>query len=194
MLKMGEIGEDLGQKLGKGAIASVPQGKDSVAKILEEFINKRKILGVYLTTTQPHERIVDLLRERNIDHTSLFFLDLMSKNASEKENLFVLRDPSDLTELSVVITEIMENEGIEFLVIDGVGGFENYVEGGMVKKFLHALVSYFKKLNKTLVILYTGMESKDLMNFIVQISDYHKERAQQQQAPAAPHNYSDLIK
>lgn len=167
---------DAFRKLAPGVIASMPQDRKNIKAALSELIGRRKVLGVYLTTMQPYARIMENLEKDNIDHSSLFFLDLVGKESGPNENIFILKDPSDLTELSVVITEVMENEGIGFLMIDSIGGLESYVDAASVKKFLHALVSYVKKLNKSLIITYSGKESQELMNFVVQLSDYHKEK------------------
>lgn len=167
--------ESILKRLAGGVIASAPQDPKRIKAVLSELLTKRKGLGVYLTTMQPHTKVIEWLKKEKIDSSSLFFLDLLGREETQQENLFVLRDPSDLTELSVVITEIMENESISFLVIDGLSGMETYAESASVKRFLHALVAYMKKLKKTLVIFYSGKESKELMNFMVQISDYHEE-------------------
>lgn len=167
---------DVFRKLAPGVIVSMPQDRKNIKAALVELINRRKVLGVYLTTMQPYMKIMESLEKDRIDHSSLFFLDLVGKESGPNENIFILKDPSDLTELSVVITEVMENEGIGFLIIDAIGGLESYVETASVKKFLHALVSYVKKLNKSLIITYSGKESQELMNFVVQLSDYHKEK------------------
>ena len=166
---------ELLKRVGEGAIVSMPQGSKEAVPLLDELINKKKVLGVYLTTTQPHGKVIEQLDKDKIDHTSLFFLDLVGRESAPDENILILRDPSDLTELSVVITEVMENDGIKFLILDSVGGLETYVDTASVKKFLHALITYLKKLNKSLVILYSGGESKELMSFVLQVSDYHKD-------------------
>lgn len=166
---------ELLRKLVPGSVVSVPPSKEGLNEVLAEFITKRKTLGVYFTITQPHNKVMDWLRERSIDPTSLFFLDMVGKETIMKEdNLFVFRDPSDLTEISVVITEVLENAEIEFLVIDGLGGLETYVDAGSVKRFLHALIAYTKKLNKILVIAPSGTESKEVAAFISQVSEYQQ--------------------
>lgn len=166
---------NLMDKFGKGAVVSIPQEGGYTAEILKKLLIEKKALGVYLTTVRSYAKVAEWLKAEKIDPSSLFFLDLVTKGAAEQNNLFVLREPSDFTELSVVITEVMENEGIEFLLIDAVGGLEIYAEAASIKKFLHGLISYLKKINKSLIIVYNGSESKELTNFVVQISDYHKE-------------------
>lgn len=155
------------------AIISMPQDRKFIKGVLFELIECKKVLGVYLTTMQPYNKVIETLEEDDIDHTSLFFLDLMGKEKNPQENVFVLKDPSDLTELSVVITEVLENDCIGFLIVDTIGGLEAYVDTASAKKFLHALISYMKKLNKFLIITYTGKENQELMNFIIQLSDYY---------------------
>ncbi len=167
--------QNLLDKFGKGAVISMPQEGGYTAEILKKLLTEKKALGVYLTTVRSYAKVVEWLKAEKIDPSSLFFLDLVTRGAAEQSNLFVLREPSDFTELSVVITEVMENEGIEFLLIDQIGGLENYAEAASIKKFLHGLISYLKKINKSLIIVYGGSESKELMNFVVQVSDYHKE-------------------
>ena len=155
---------------GRGWIISTKDRK-KVSEIVGNYTLRKKDLGVYLTTSQPHNKVIIWLTKEGISVESLFFLDMTGSGKDATENLFSLRDPSDFTELSVVITEIMENEGINFMVIDGISGLETYSGADNVRKFLHALVSYFKKLNKTLILAYGTGEDKALSDFAVQISD-----------------------
>ncbi|VVB98636.1 KaiC [uncultured archaeon] len=166
---------DMLKKLGGGVVVSMPQDKKRIKVVLNEMLTHRKMLGVYLTTAQPHAKVIEWLNKEKVDASSLFMLDLAGRQEEAEENIFILRDPSDLTELSVVITEIMENDSIGFLVVDGISGLETYAESGSVKRFLHALVTYMKKINKTLIVYYTGSESKDLMSFLLQVSDIHED-------------------
>ncbi len=69
-----------------------------------------------------------------------------------------------------MITELLDNERISFLLFDSVSGLESYVEPASVKKFLHMLVAYMKKVNKLLIIDYEKEENKDMVSFINQIS------------------------
>ncbi len=165
---------ELMKRVENGATVSIRHDQKTESALLDGLISRKKTLGVYLTTKQPHGKIIETLEKEGIDHTSLFFLDTVGKEGAKEDNVFILRDPSDLTELSVVITEVMENEGITFLIIDTVGGLETYAESTSAKKFLHALVSYVKKLGKSLVMVYDEQGSKELMDFAAQISDYRK--------------------
>lgn len=162
-------------KMQSGAVLCMPKNRELINTVLREFINCKKMLGVYLTTIQPYNEIIETLKNNKINDSCLFFLDFTGKESIGNEHVFVFQDATDLTELSVVITEVMENKGIGFLIIDAMSGLETYVETANTKKFIRALVSYMKKLNKTLVILDTGAESEELRNFVKQLSDYHKE-------------------
>ncbi len=157
-----------------GVAISMPRNQTYITEMLDDLINSKKMLGVYLTSIQSHDKIIEDLKKDNIDSTSLFFLDMIGRDSGSEQNVFILRDPSDLTELSVIITEIMENDCIGFLVLDTISGLENYTDAVNVKKFLQSLITYIKKLNKLLIILYRGNESAELTNFITQISDFRK--------------------
>lgn len=163
------------KQFNKGAFISIPSNTKLLKILLNDFIKIRKKLGVYFNTIQSYEQAVNWLKKEKIEYNSLFFLSFGKPENKDIENLFVLYDPSDLTELSVVITEIMEHKDIDFLVIDRVGGLETYVKTSTIKKFIQALALYIKKLNKYLIITNSGIQSKELMLFIAQISDYHKE-------------------
>lgn len=167
-----KAGSELMQKLKSGNVISLPQDGKLIKTILGEMIGTRKMLGVYLTTTQPHQRVIDDLAKDKIDSSALFFLDMVGKESGSQQNIFILRDPTDFTELSVIITEVMENESIGFLMLDTIGGLESYSDPASVKKFLQSLVAYLKKLNKSLFIITGGRESADLSRYVSQVSDY----------------------
>ncbi|MEW6528866.1 MAG: hypothetical protein AB1391_03185 [Candidatus Micrarchaeota archaeon] len=157
-----------------GVMISIARNQAQIIDILDDLINSKKMLGVYLSSIQPHDKIIEELKKDNIESTSLFFLDTIGKNVDSEQNVFILRDPSDLTELSVIITEIMENECIEFLILDTIDGLGNYTDIGNIKKFLQSLVNYMKKLNKLLIVIYEEKENAELKNFVAMISNFHK--------------------
>lgn len=153
----------------EGTVFTLRMKDECLVKAMNEFINKRKWLGVYLSTLQTAENVKKMLEKNGINSENIFFIDMFG--GEEKENVFSLKDPSDLTELSVVITEVMEDENVKFIIIGGLSGLEVHTTPSTIKKFLHSLIAYIKKLKKVIIIFYTGKESDEVMQFLIQISD-----------------------
>jgi archaellum biogenesis ATPase FlaH len=119
----------------------------TITSVLRQLVTPDTI-GVYISANKPYFSLIEEMKDLNIPTSNMYFLDcasgLMGKQPQEVGNTFILSGPSNLTELSMTLSDLLseklkgrENKTILFL--DSVSTFLIYNDANMVAKFLHAI-------------------------------------------------------
>ena len=82
----------------------------------------------------------------------LFFIDPIAKE-NTAENVFVVKTPRDLSDMFIVISELMGDRDVEFLILDTVEDLVFYNGFDRARMFLNALIRYIKRKGKILILL-----------------------------------------
>ena len=82
----------------------------------------------------------------------MFFIDPLAKE-NTAENVFVVKTPRDLTDMFIVISELMGDRDVEFLILDTVEDLVFYNGFDRARMFLNALIRYIKRKGKILILL-----------------------------------------
>ena len=116
--------------------------------VLRQLITPESV-GVYISVNKPYFSLTEEMKSQNIPTNHMYFLDcasgLMGKPPQEIENTHILSGPSNLTELSITLSDLLSSEKIKghedetTLFLDSVSTFLIYNDANMVAKFLHAI-------------------------------------------------------
>lgn len=81
-------------------------------------LSEKKIC--YITLNKTKNALIDLFNGENINTESMFFIDAITKSIKQVENTkncYFVSSPEALTELSIVITEVLEQK-FDYLIFD----------------------------------------------------------------------------
>jgi archaellum biogenesis ATPase FlaH len=145
-------------------------------EILEYFINKQKMTGIYVTMNKPYETLKTSLARDNIDSKKLFFIDAISatvgKQTIKTAEMLSVQNPSALTEISIGIAKVAKAKKYDFLIMDSLTTMLVYNTEETTLKFMHYLTNLIRqyKLSGVILSLEDDMEKKTLRS-IVQFCD-----------------------
>lgn len=144
-------------------ICSAQKMIDGTVDVISELL-KTHDAGVFITVNQPYKAIDRILRERRIETDKLFFVDCITKTATEKaekaDNCLYISSPSALTEIGIAITEALEKLRGEnkFVFIDSLGTFLIYNSSGSISKFSHFLITKISILGVDGIFMFVEKE------------------------------------
>jgi len=146
--------------------------------LLNEFVNVKKLNGIYITVNRPYKSLVSLLQKESIDSSRMFFIDLITKTAADQpkreDNCIFMGSASNLTDLSVAISQAVSANPDEkkFIFLDSLSTMLIYNEAGSLSKFSHFLTSRLREWNVNGVFISLDTASdKDVTDTISQFCD-----------------------
>lgn len=147
-------------------------------RILKLLCNEEKVSGIYITFDQSCDVLFALLKDAGIDMDKLFFIDMVTTNASGKtertEKCLFIPSPKEISDLGLAIDESirMSGENKEFLFVDSVSAMLLYNSMGTARKFEHFLTIRMRlgNLKGILMSLNAGTE-KEIVPFLAQFCD-----------------------
>ncbi len=151
----------------------LPSGSSRLIEVMRAFMAKEK-LGVYITFAEKHQHVKEWLRTLSIDTNYLFFIDPIAKSPDDV-NVFIVDAPEDLTEISIVLTEVLSDDEFGYVVIDDIDSLR--LSNGLdnAKNFIDVVARFVKKNKKALILTYDeheeGEEHEVLMDFCKSLSD-----------------------
>jgi len=134
-------------------------------ELMRNFVHEKKMFGIYITVNRPYGSLVQLLKKEKIDTSKIFFIDLITStlsNAPErKENCIFMGSASNLTDLSLAISEAVEAspETKKFIFLDSLSTMLIYNEAGTLSKFSHFLTGRLRELKVSGVLISMDTET-----------------------------------
>lgn len=116
----------------------------SSLKVLNYFLRKKDVSGIYVTIDKPSKTVRDNLTKNKIAVEKLYFVDLISEISGVKpetdETLFSCL-PSNLTELSIILNSALEHLKTtnKFILFSSLSTMFSYNATSLVVKFAHQL-------------------------------------------------------
>ncbi|MFH1228837.1 MAG: ATPase domain-containing protein [Candidatus Aenigmatarchaeota archaeon] len=150
-----------------------------ISKLQEKIIGILKGLatgnqmGIYVSLSKPYDSLKETFKENGIDVEKLFFIDCISKSLDKivkKENVFYVSNAGDLDDLGISITDILENNKVEFLVIDSLETLLIYNRINTVAIFTQSVVRKSSKFKLKTVII-TSNNDKSLVDEVAMFFD-----------------------
>lgn len=130
-------------------VTSSPSNYGSMILGVMRRLMTPEAVGVYISVNKPYFSLTEEMEDQNIPTSNMYFLDcasgLMGKPPQEIGKTYILSGPSNLTELSITLSDLLSSEKIKgreektILFLDSVSTFLIYNDANMVAKFLHAI-------------------------------------------------------
>jgi len=160
--------EKLQEALAQPGITLIVSGSGDYAetnlKVLDHLVNDRELVGAYVTVNKPYRTVKKMLEDGGVATEDLFFVDAITLDsggdAAESENAMFLESPQHLTDISIVMREVVEKlpEGEKFLLFDSISTLTIYNSMDTVSKFAHFVTGKMRNWDVTGVII--SIESK----------------------------------
>ncbi len=108
--------------------------------------NYKKIC--YVSLNEFYDSLSTNLEKVNADFDKFFIVDAITKTANtnilEKSNAIFVSSPNALVELSLAITDCLENQNPDVLILDSISTLLIYEKESTVTKFVHSLIGKIK--------------------------------------------------
>lgn len=141
-----------------GELNNLPEGlvvmlETSVEKILNVSLltikilsDKKNDIGIIVSASRPYTNLMRLYEQKRIDAKKIFVLDCISKSQSleleETNNVLYLESASDLTNISLAITEsIQQIQGDKFVFIDSINSMLIHNKPEVFVRFIHGVLT-----------------------------------------------------
>jgi len=142
--------------------------------ILNYLVNTREMKGVYVAMNKPYPTLVKILQNSNIDTDKLFFIDAISGNLGQDEeisNCVFLSNPAAISELGMTVLNLCDEKKADFLLLDSLSTLVIYNDRLDSVKFTHYLITQLRKYGLAGVIMsldkYKDPEAiKDISMFV----------------------------
>lgn len=125
----------------------------------------------YVSLNKTYMAIREKLEKHNLGVGNIIFVDAISKTMQlrvvEEKNCHFVSSPSALTELSMVIDSVLNNN-VDFLVFDSLSNLLIYEKKANVQRFALRLVNRIREKKLKCIFCVTGEECK----FIDEISPF----------------------
>ena len=141
--------------------------------VVDFLTTKSKI--IYITFTKPFFEIQALLEQKAARH-KFYLIDAISKK-TKKENMdgdcYCLFDPQSLTELSILLGDLMIIKKYEFIFFDTLSAFLIYNDRETAERFIHHLTGKIPSGMKGIFILLNDQKSMELAKVVTPFFDAH---------------------
>lgn len=146
--------------------------------LLKDFVNVKKMAGIYVTVNRPYLSLLSLLKKGGIDTSRMFFIDLVTKTLNDmperKSNRIFMGSATNLTDLSLAISQAVSANPTakKFIYLDSLSTMLIYNEAGSLSRFSHFLTGRLREWNVDGVFISLDSESdKELTNKMAQFCD-----------------------
>ena len=121
--------------------------------LLKDFVNVKKMNGIYITVNRPYLSLLSLLSKEGIDTSHMFFIDLITRTLNDmperKSNRIFMGSATNLTDLSLAISQAVSanQKAKKFIYLDSLSTMLIYNEAGSLSRFSHFLTSRLREWN-----------------------------------------------
>lgn len=130
--------------------------------------------AVIVSYRQPANVLNQSLARAKIDTAKFFFVDVMTSTTHKLEkspNTMFISSPGDLTELGLMLSELLRSRAFPVMIFDNVSAMLVYQEHDAVVQFLHNLITKCRVANVRLAFIMSQEEGsiqllKDLQMFM----------------------------
>jgi hypothetical protein len=145
--------------------------------IIKYLLDNKDYFGIIVSTSRPQKNLFQLYKQKNININRLFILDCVSKsqtlNLEDSGNVLYLESVSDLTNISLAITEIMEQvQENKFVFFDSVNTMLIHNKPEVFARFIHGILTRLRinGINGLLISL-ANETDKEVRAEIAQLCD-----------------------
>jgi KaiC/GvpD/RAD55 family RecA-like ATPase len=145
---------------------------EKTTEILKQF-SKDGLKGIYVSLSKPYDSLKGTFKENGIDPENVFFVDCISKSIDKivkDKNVFYVSNAGDLDDIGISITDILENNKADYLIIDSLETLLIYNRINTVAMFTQSVVRKSSKFKLKTVII-TSDSDKSLLDEIAMFFD-----------------------
>lgn len=117
-------------------------------EILKVLVHEYDHCGAYVSLNQPYHALTRDLNSSNIDSKKIFFIDCVSEQGKDADNVIYLQGFESLTHLSISLEHIYRNTGMAFVFIDSIDALTVYHKADNVIQFCRSLVERMREHEK----------------------------------------------
>lgn len=139
--------KDLGRKIRENQIMVLlipdEQYLDRLLGIVMDLAGDNKSI-LYVSLNRPYRTLKEILDDNKIDSERFYFIDAITKTAEllkDTENCEFISSPGSLTELSLSISNKLEEKRFDYLLFDSLSTLLVYESCETVTKFIHFLMA-----------------------------------------------------
>ena len=129
---------------------------DTIMAVLRNIVTPETV-GVYISVNKPSFALTKEMEAKKIPTENIYFLDcasgLMGKQAQEVGKTYILSGPTNLTELSITLSNLLSSDKLKgketntVLFLDSVSTFLIYNDANVVARFLHTIAGRVRTHN-----------------------------------------------
>ena len=148
-----------------------------IHSLLIREITKKDKKGIYVSFTKSHREVESLLTNLNVNMEKIMVVDAIGKSSEKvpgKGNCYCLASPESLTELSIILSQLMKGSKYDYLLFDTLSAFLIYHDLETTERFVHYLMektTYFGM--KGIFISLNDTKSKELTQMVSHLFDAH---------------------
>ena len=135
----------------------------------------------YVSLNKLYDSLTNILKKNNINQDRILFIDGITKSANpnlkEADNCIYVDSSSALTEISIIIHNVLETGKFESFLFDSLSTLLIYNSSDAVCKFVHNLINKIKSSNTTAI--FTALDGdtksdllKDISMFVDNVIHY----------------------
>jgi hypothetical protein len=146
--------------------------QDNIAAVLKNF-SDRDMKGVYVSLSKPCDSLKRKFEHAGLETNNVFFIDCISKSIDgieRKDNTFYVSNAGDLDDIGISITEILQENKIDFLLIDSLETLLIYNKVNTIAIFAESVIRKSNKFKLKTVIM-TSSSDKTLIDEIATFFD-----------------------
>lgn len=147
-------------------------------ELLKILLNEKKQSGIYINVSRGYENISEMMISNFIDISRLFFIDCVTLSSGfkpvKKDSCLYLNSPSDLTEVSIALDQIVQKIPTEerFLFLDSLSALLIYNSPNITSKFAHFLTVKLRQWKITGILITLEKETDEkLISLLSQFAD-----------------------
>lgn len=143
--------------------------------ILDNFINKKKTHGIYITINRPYKSILKLMKDKKINTKNISFIDCISKEIAKPRkntNCIFVKSPGNLTEIAIALDKLFTHTKHGFILFDSLDTLLLYNSLEGVTRFVHFITGKMRIYGINGILL--GLDEKtdkELMSGITHFTD-----------------------
>lgn len=146
------------------------------AKIVKEVLQGYERI-CYVTISKSYKSVLEKFKNEGIGCRNIYFVDAITKTVSSKPHIlellmpakkvkskyFFVTNPKALIELSLAISDLLENRRNELVVLDSVNTLMIYNENKEIMKFLHYVMAKISENRCKGIFLFAADEKKSTL-------------------------------
>ncbi|MDD5416559.1 MAG: hypothetical protein PHU12_01130 [Candidatus Aenigmarchaeota archaeon] len=143
--------------------------------VVKHFSSKR-YKGIYVTVNRPYENIRAMLKQKNVNMDSMYFIDMISRKSNLEatdERCIYVNSPESLTGTGIALEQIAKTvRGDKFIYLDSLSTLLTYNPKQTVLKFAHFLATKTREWNVVgIVISLKNQTDKNMLSQLTQFFD-----------------------